>query len=96
MAIQSFWGPDGLYEDPIWRMVAWCKNAQPSIPKAQVKPIVRVSPKDDGSLPDYQQVLSDCVKQGTKGIQLYYIDGADVDRLRDLIRTSISRGVAYK
>jgi hypothetical protein len=96
MAIQSFWGPDGLYEDPIWRMVAWCKNAQPSIPKAQVKPVIRVSPNNSGQLPPYAEVIQDAVNQGTKGIQFYYVDGADVDRLRDLIRTSISRGVAYK
>ena len=93
--VQTFWGPDGIYDDPAWRVVGWTSNAEPPIPKAQVKLITRVSPNNQGQLPDFAQVIDDMVRQGLKGLQLYYIDGGNVDQMRGIVRAAIQRGAAY-
>ncbi len=94
-SVQTYWGPEGLWDDPPTNIVRWCAGAQPAIPKAIIKPIFRVSPNNAGQLPDWNVVFDDTVKAGTKGCCFYYIDGADFELLRRLTREAIVRGCAY-
>jgi hypothetical protein len=95
LTLQSYWGVDGLWDDPCTRMVQWTSGASPAWPKAKVKPLHRVSPNSAGQLPDWEVVFSDQKASGLKGFGMYYIDGADFDLLRWLTREAIRRGCAY-
>lgn len=93
--IQSYWGAEGIWDDPPTRMVNWLGGASPTIPKAIVKPLHRVSPNTAGELPHWETVFADWKASGLLGGGWYYIDGADFDLLRWLTREAIRRGVAF-
>lgn len=93
--VQTFWGANGIWDDPPTNIVRWCAGAQPRIPRNIIKPIFRVAPNDQGERCDIDTALDDTVKAGTKGIVLYYLEGADVDYLTHFTREAIRRGVAY-
>lgn len=95
MNVQTYWGPEGTWDDPPTNIVKWCSTAQPPIAKANVKPVIRVSPNSAGELVGRDTVIQDCKAAGTKGIVFYYIDGAPLDHLRAFIRESIAAGIAY-
>jgi hypothetical protein len=94
-AIQTFWGAEGLWDDPPTQIVKWMAGASPPIHKRFVKPVIRVTPNNEGKLPIWEEVFANWFQSGCKGGGFYYIDGADFDLLRQLIRLSISRGCAY-
>jgi hypothetical protein len=94
-SIQTFWGPEGLWDDPPTNMVKWCAGASPVIPRAIVKPILRTAPNNSGKLPDYDVAIADWKASGCRGGALYPIESYDFDKLRALIRKLIAAGVAY-
>jgi len=94
-SVQTYWGAEGLWDDPPTNIVKWCAGAQPVIPKAVVKLLVRVVPNSAGQLPDWEAVFSDWKASGLLGGSWYYIDGADFDLVRWLTREAIRRGCAY-
>lgn len=95
MNVQTYWGPEGTWDDPPTNIVKWCAGAQPVIAKANIKPVVRVSPNTAGELVSRATVIADCKAAGTKGIVFYYVDGAPLEHLRAFIRESIASGIAY-
>lgn len=95
MNVQTYWGAEGLWDDPPTRIVQWCKGASPSIPKAIVKPILRVTANNAGERLYPKVAIADAKAAGTKGLALYYIDGAELEYLRAFIRDAIADGVAY-
>lgn len=95
MSVQTYWGPEGIWDDPPTNIVKWCAGAMPKIPKEIIKPIFRVVANNSGQLPDWGVVFNDWRASGCKGGAWYYIDGADFDLLRWLTREAVRRGVAY-
>jgi len=96
MNVQTYWGGEGIYDDPVPKIVEWCAGAQPKISKAVVKPVFRVTRNNNGELLDRSLAISDSKKAGTIGNVLYYIDGAEFDYLRAFVRESIAEGVALR
>jgi hypothetical protein len=94
MNVQTYWGPEGIYDDPVPNIVKWCAGASPSIPKSVIKPVFRVTRNNSGELLDPALAIADCVKAGTVGLVLYYVDGADVSYLCSFIRDAIAAGAA--
>lgn len=93
--IQTYWGQEGLWNDPCTRIVGWTAGATPSIPKSIVKPLHRISPNTAGQLPNWQEVFKDWQWSGLKGGGWYYIDGGDFDLLGWLVKESIKLRVCY-
>lgn len=93
--VQTYWGEEGIWDDPPTNILRWCAGAQPRIRKAIVKPVVRVAPNNAGELPDPKAVIFDCQRAGMRGVVFYYVDGAPLPYLRAFIRDAIARGVAY-
>jgi hypothetical protein len=92
---QSFWGSEGIWDDPPTRMVQWGEGAQPRIPKSVIKPIFRVAKNNQGQLPDFERVVFPNWRlSGCLGGAYYYIDGADFDWLLWLYKEAIRRGLA--
>jgi hypothetical protein len=95
MNVQTYWGSEGIWDDPTTRIVEWCKGAQPSIPKANVKPVFRVTANNSGQSLDQDRAIADSVRAGTKGAIFYYLDGAELSYLREFIRKAIADGISY-
>lgn len=95
MNVQTFWGPEGLYDDPVTTIVLKAAGAQPVIPKANVKPIVRVTSNNSGERAPFARIFDDAKIAGTKGVGLYYVDGADPKLTEQLVKVAIAGGVAY-
>jgi len=97
-SIQTFWGPPAtnVWDDPPTNIVKWCAGANPTIPRAIVKPILQTAPRDDGALPDYDLAIADWKASGCIGGSLYPIESyPDFGQLRALVRKLIAAGVAY-
>lgn len=97
-SIQTFWGPPAtnVWDDPPTNIVKWCAAANPTIPRAIVKPILQMAPRDDGTLPDYDVAIADWKASGCKGGSLYPIESyPDFEGLRALVRKIIAAGCAY-
>jgi len=88
MNVQTYWGSEGIYDDPVPRIVEWCKGAQPSIPKSIIKPVARVSKNNSGAVLDMDVFVADCVKAGTT--RLMARPSAAATGLR-LMRTSVCK-----
>lgn len=95
MNVQTYWGAEGIYDDPVPRIVEWCKNAQPSIPKANVKPLFRVTRNNSGEQLLQSVAIGDSVRAGTKGAILYYLDGGDIEYMRHFVLNLIAAGASY-
>jgi len=93
--VQTFWGVDGIWDDPTTNIVKWCAGAQPVIPKAIIKPIFRIVDNNQGEILDPEVAISNTVLAGTKGAVLYHLDGGELDYTLNFVRRLIASGAAY-
>jgi hypothetical protein len=93
--VQTYWGSEGIWDDPPTNIVKWCSGAQPVIPKAVIKPVFRVTRNNSGERLDMNVALDDAKIAGTKGMVLYTLDGGDLDFQIEFVKRAIAEGVAY-
>lgn len=94
-SVQTFWGGEGIWDDPTTNIVHKGLGAQPILPKSILKPCIRVAKNNSGQLPDWDVVFTNTKVAGTKGVGLYYIDAMPLDEVCELTRRAIRSGVAY-
>lgn len=93
LAIQTY-DATGLWTDPVRDLVRW--TGERGWPRSYVRPVFQVAPFAGERLPSERAILS-ARAAGTKGISLYYVDGAfDVlsEYLVPFCKEAISAGIA--
>lgn len=93
--VQTYWGAEGIWDDPPTNIVKWIAGAQPVIPKANTKPLYRTVRNNAGEVVNRATAIADQHAAGLIGASLYYIDGTPLDELVAWTKALIDARCAY-